>query len=68
MQVRHLQEFVDQEKRKAEKIKIKHNLRFDQERKEVDDPMKDDLPAGTIHMIGGPHDLDLEIGYGGRSE
>ena len=60
VQARHLNEFVDQEKTKADEAKVRPNMRFDLDRDEDDNALEEDLPIGTIHMIGGPHDPELE--------
>ncbi|GFY90770.1 hypothetical protein Acr_07g0009670 [Actinidia rufa] len=52
--------YVDQEKTKEEKTKVRPNRRFDRDREEADDAMEDDFLADTIRMIGGPHNPELE--------
>ncbi|GFZ00952.1 hypothetical protein Acr_14g0005870 [Actinidia rufa] len=59
----HLKEFVDDEKTRAEAAEIEANRRPDRGREEAEetaDPEDEDLPLGTIHMIGGPNDPSLE--------
>ncbi|GFS32686.1 hypothetical protein Acr_00g0024030 [Actinidia rufa] len=58
----HLKEFVDEEKTRAEEAKAKLNPRFDRDDEEIERTAYDeeDLPLGTIHMIGGPHHPELE--------
>ncbi|GFY87547.1 hypothetical protein Acr_05g0011860 [Actinidia rufa] len=67
VQAMYLNEFVDQEKTKAEKTKVRPNLRFDQEREDADNALEEVLPIGTIHMIGSPHDPELENRIWGKS-
>ena len=59
---RHLKEFVDKEKTRVEKVEAKPNPRFDRgddkAKRTVSD--EEDIPLGTIHMIGGPHHPNLE--------
>ena len=59
-QAEHLKEFVDQEKTKVEKDKVRLNLRFNHDRDETDDALEKDLSLGTIHMIMGPNHHDIE--------
>ncbi|GFS41482.1 hypothetical protein Acr_00g0074590 [Actinidia rufa] len=59
----HLKEFVDDEKTRAEVAKAKTNPRPDRGGDEVEEAIDvedEDLPLGTIHMIGGPNDPSLE--------
>ena len=58
----HLKEFIDEAKTQAEKTKVRPNPRFDRDKSKLDKVMEEDedLPLGTIHMIGGPNHLDLE--------
>ena len=49
---KHLKEFVNQEKIKAEEVEIRPNLRFEHDRDEVDDALEEDLHLGTIHILG----------------
>ncbi|GFY97516.1 hypothetical protein Acr_12g0000570 [Actinidia rufa] len=59
----HLKEFVDDEKTRAEATETKTNPRPDRggnEVKEAVDVKDEDLPLGTIHVIGGPNDPSLE--------
>ncbi|GFZ15662.1 hypothetical protein Acr_25g0000710 [Actinidia rufa] len=58
----HLKEFVDNEKTQAEAAETEANGRPDRVREEVEeaaDAEDEDLPMGTIHMIGGPNDPNL---------
>ncbi|GFS38479.1 hypothetical protein Acr_00g0057730 [Actinidia rufa] len=58
----HLKEFVDNEKTRAEAAEIEANQRLDRvgaEMEETADAKDEDLPLGTIHMIGGPNDPSL---------
>ena len=57
-----MKEFVDDEKTRAKKVKVRPNPRFDQGDDEIDITVdeEDDLLLGTIHMIGGPHHPNLE--------
>ena len=55
--------FVDEEKSRVEKAKVRPNLRFnrgddDEQTKAIDED--EDLSLGTIHMIRGPNHPDLE--------
>ncbi|GFS40182.1 hypothetical protein Acr_00g0066980 [Actinidia rufa] len=59
----HLKEFMVNEKTRAESAKAEANRRPDQVREETEeaaDAEDEDLPLGTIHMIGGPNDPSLE--------
>ncbi|GFY88776.1 hypothetical protein Acr_06g0007160 [Actinidia rufa] len=59
----HLKEFVDNEKTRAEVAETEANRRPDRvgmEMEEAVDVEDEDLPLGTIHMIGGPNDPSLE--------
>ncbi|GFS37062.1 hypothetical protein Acr_00g0049520 [Actinidia rufa] len=59
----HLKEFVDNEKTQAEAAEAEANRRPDRVREETEeaaDAKDEDLPLGTIHMIGGPNDPSLE--------
>ncbi|GFY85297.1 hypothetical protein Acr_04g0000350 [Actinidia rufa] len=59
----HLKEFVDNEKTRAEVAEAEANRRPDRVREETEeaaDAEDEDLPLGTIHMIGGPNDPSLE--------
>ncbi|GFS30010.1 hypothetical protein Acr_00g0009670 [Actinidia rufa] len=59
----HLKEFVDNEKTQAEVAEVEANRRPDRVREETEeatDAEDEDLPLGTIHMIGGPNDPSLE--------
>ena len=60
VEVRHLQEFTNQEKAKAEKIEVKLNPRFDWGREDADNAIVKDVPIGTIYMIRDPHDPEFE--------
>ena len=53
---------MDDEKTQVEKTEARPNPRFDQGGNELDQTNgeDDDLPLGTIHMMGGPHYPDLE--------
>ncbi|GFY85714.1 hypothetical protein Acr_04g0004520 [Actinidia rufa] len=65
----YLKEFVDDEKNRAEAIEAKTNPRPDRggnKVKEAVDMEDEDLPLGTIHMIGGPNDPSLETESGMR--
>ena len=57
-----LKEFIDEDKTRAEKAKARPNPRFDRGNDETERTAdeEDDLPLGTIYMIGGPHHPDLE--------
>ena len=55
-----LKEYVDQEKTKAEKIKVRSNPKFDRGNDEDDNALEEDIPLGIIHMIHGPNHPDLE--------
>ncbi|GFZ12774.1 hypothetical protein Acr_23g0011590 [Actinidia rufa] len=57
----HLKEFVDNEKTQAEAAKVEANRRLDRVREETEeaaDAEDEDLPLGTIHMIGDEKDKD----------
>ncbi|GFS35059.1 hypothetical protein Acr_00g0037570 [Actinidia rufa] len=59
----HLKEFVDNEKTRAEAAEVEANRRPDRVREETEEAANaedEDLPLGTIHMIGGPNDPSLE--------
>ncbi|GFY92772.1 GPI-anchored adhesin-like protein, putative [Actinidia rufa] len=59
----HLKEFVDNEKTQAEAAEAEANQRPDRvgaEMEETADAEDEDLPLGTIHMIGDPNDSSLE--------
>ncbi|XP_057493157.1 uncharacterized protein LOC130778645 [Actinidia eriantha] len=59
----HLKEFVDHEKTRVEAVEAEANRRPDRVREmseEAADVEDEDLPLGTIHMIGGPNDPGLE--------
>ena len=59
----HLKEFVDNEKTQARAAETEVERRPDREEREMDetaDADDEDLPLGTIHMIGGPNDPSLE--------
>ncbi|GFZ19655.1 hypothetical protein Acr_28g0003600 [Actinidia rufa] len=59
----HLKEFVDNEKTRAEAAEAEADRRPDRVREETEgaaDAEDEDLPLGTIHMIGGPNDPSLE--------
>ncbi|GFY85504.1 hypothetical protein Acr_04g0002420 [Actinidia rufa] len=61
--VGHLKKFVDNEKTRAEVAEAEANKRPDRVREETEDAADaedEDLPLGTIHMIGGPNDPSLE--------
>ncbi|GFS41376.1 hypothetical protein Acr_00g0073960 [Actinidia rufa] len=63
VQDKHLKEFVDEEKTRAEITEARPNSRFDRGGGDVEkaiDVGDKDLPLGTIHMIKGPNDLSLE--------
>ena len=53
---------MDDKKTWVEKIEVRPNSRFDRGGNELDQTNDEDndLPLGTIHMIGGPHYPDLE--------
>ena len=57
----HLKEFVNQEKSRAKEVEAKPNLRFDRSNEETDNILEEDLPQGTIHMIGAQITLILRI-------
>ena len=65
----HLKEFMDDEKSQAKKAEVRLNLRFnrgdDEEQTKVV-AEDEDLPIGTIHMIGAPNHLDLESNIWGE--
>ncbi|XP_057489425.1 uncharacterized protein LOC130775292 [Actinidia eriantha] len=59
----HLKEFVDNEKTQAEAVETETNTRPNRDRnaiEEAENAEDEDLPLGTIHMIGGPNDPSLE--------
>ncbi|GFY86367.1 hypothetical protein Acr_05g0000060 [Actinidia rufa] len=59
----HLKEFVDNEKTRAEAAEAEADRRPDrvkEETEEAADEEDENLPLGTIHMIGGPNDPSLE--------
>ncbi|GFZ00954.1 hypothetical protein Acr_14g0005890 [Actinidia rufa] len=59
----HLKEFVDDEKTRAKAAEVEANRRPNRVREETEetaDPEDEDLPLGTIQMIGGPNDPSLE--------
>ncbi|GFS42094.1 hypothetical protein Acr_00g0078070 [Actinidia rufa] len=58
----HLKEFVDNEKTRAEVTEAKTTMRPDRGGNEIKaiDTEDEDLPLGTIHMIGGPSHPSLE--------
>ncbi|GFZ09869.1 hypothetical protein Acr_21g0004680 [Actinidia rufa] len=59
----HLKEFVDNEKTRTEAAEAEANGRPDrvkEETKEAANAEDEDIPLGTIHMIGGPNDPNLE--------
>ncbi|XP_057509141.1 uncharacterized protein LOC130791829 [Actinidia eriantha] len=59
----HLKEFIDDEKTRVEAVEAKTSPRFDRGNNEVEKAVNmedEDLPLGTIHMIGGPNDPGLE--------
>ena len=45
-------EYVDHEKTKAKEVEVRYNPRFDWSNDGEDDALEEDLPLGTIHMIG----------------
>ena len=55
-----MKEFVDQVKTRAEETEAKPNSRFDQSSERIDKTQEEDLPLGTIHVIGGPNHPNLE--------
>ncbi|GFY88741.1 hypothetical protein Acr_06g0006810 [Actinidia rufa] len=55
----HLKEFVDQEKTRTKKAKVRLNPGFDHSNEEIEEAIEEDIPLGTIYTIGGPHDPDL---------
>ena len=59
VEARHLKEFVDQEKTKAEETEVRPNSRFDRDRGEADNALEEDLPHQDYSHDGGPHDLEL---------
>ena len=65
-----MKKYVDEEKTWAKKAKVKPNPRFDRGKNETDKTVKEeeDLPLGTIHMIGAQITLILRIESGERSE
>ncbi|XP_057493212.1 uncharacterized protein LOC130778721 [Actinidia eriantha] len=58
----YLNEFIDEEKTRAEKTKSKPNPRFDRGEDGANKAMDEDkdIPLGTIHIIGGPNRPNLE--------
>ncbi|GFS29238.1 hypothetical protein Acr_00g0005930 [Actinidia rufa] len=58
----HLKEFMDDGKTQVEKTEVRPNPRFNQGGNEGDHTVGeyDDLPLGTIHMMGSPHYPDLK--------
>ena len=56
----HLKKFVEQEKTKAEEVEVRPNPTFDWDKDKANNALDEDLPIETIHMIGGPHDPELE--------
>ncbi|GFS37725.1 hypothetical protein Acr_00g0053660 [Actinidia rufa] len=59
----HLKEFVDDEKTWAKAAEVEANKRPGRVREETEeaaDAEDEDLPLGTIYMIGGPNDPNLE--------
>ncbi|XP_057459277.1 uncharacterized protein LOC130749939 [Actinidia eriantha] len=59
---RHLKEFIDNEKTRAEATEAETTTRPGRGRNEIEavDTEDEDLPLGTIHMIGGPSHPNLE--------
>ena len=53
---------MDKEKTQVKKAKIRPNPRFDRGDDEIDKTTEEeeDLPLGTIHMIGGPNYPNLD--------
>ena len=61
---------MDEEKTRAEKAKVRLNPSSDRGNDEVDKIAKEenDIPLGTIHMIGAQTTLILRIEFGDKSE
>ena len=53
---------MDEEKTRAENAEVRPNQRFDRGDDEIDKAIneEEDLPLGTIHMVGGLNHPDLE--------